>query len=118
MAASSAALRDQLIARMRLLLLLSEVLVVGDALLPLECAGIDAELQRRLVGRRAVPMQHVRLRQHRLARGQILDRVAELLPAAAPFLDEKNLASAVEMPVGARASLEADARHVHPGCLL
>src|SRR5688572_16639919 len=61
-----------------------------------------------------MPVRHVRLRQHRLSHRQLLDRVALFLPAPASVLDQQDLRGSMEMPVGARARLEADPRHVRP----
>src|SRR5688572_7605055 len=63
-------------------------------------------------------MEQVWPGQHRRVERELLDRVAHLLPAALAFLDQQNLRRTVNVPVGARARLEADARHVHPGRLL
>ena len=60
-----------------------------------------------------MPVQHVRLGEDRLTSGNVNDTAAEFLQPTAPLLDEDQLRRGMEMPVRARACLEADARHVH-----
>lgn len=92
-----------------ILLSLAVVLRIADRAEELDAAAVrdHAELQQRLVGRRAVPMLDTGRRVVDLAGPELAHGPATRLYARAPFLHEQDETARVRVPVRAVARLEA-----------
>ena len=95
----------------------SRILVVGNRVHPLcDAAGeTDVHVSHRLRGCGAVPMWHVRSGEDALARSESPDRLPLFLNERASFLDQKQLAAWMAVPICPRGWLETPAADTNAG---